>query len=208
MNRRGEFPGIPTTDLLMGLLVAMIFFVTLSLVQQTLSSAKSTHISANALYLVKLEWSGDSDSDLDLYVSDPLNHLVYFQRLADGLMVLTHDCTGAHSNKVTLPDGRIVQSAVNQETVEIRGILEGSYIVNVHLYRLNGSEPVKCVVALYRVTKSEDLKLHEKSLTLTHKGEEITAMRFTLTAAGEVIDINELQKRFTEATEIAGGGAY
>jgi hypothetical protein len=208
MKRRGEFPGIPTTDLLMGLLVAMIFFVTLSLVQQTLSSGKAAHTKANAFYLIKLEWPGESDSDVDVYLGDSLGHLVYFRRLQDGLMCLTRDDTGHHSNKITLPDGREVVSAVNQEVVEIRGLVVGEYCCNVHLYRQDGTEPIKCVVTLYQVTESQDVKLHEKVVTLSRKGEEITAMRFSLMADGTVADINELQKHFTGVEVAAGSAGY
>src|SRR5258708_33331914 len=120
----------------MVLLVVFSVLLNLAILIANVEQSKSqSHVSANALYLVRLDWSGNSDSDLDLYCQDGVGHLSYFRRLNDGAMTLTRDCTGNHSNRVTLPDGRVVQSAINQETIEIRSIIEGEYCCNVHFYR-------------------------------------------------------------------------
>jgi hypothetical protein len=47
-------------------------------------------------------WSGESDDDVDTYVSDPLAHLVFFKRLQDGLMNLDRDDTGSSSNMIAI----------------------------------------------------------------------------------------------------------
>jgi hypothetical protein len=139
-------------------------------------------------------WAGESDDDVDTYVSDPLSHLVFFKRLQDGLMNLDRDDTGSSNNMITLPDGRVVKSAYNAEQVEIRGIIEGEYIVNVHMYRKAAPTPTKVIVTLYKVAEGEDVHIHERVLTLAEQQQEQTAFRFTLTKSGEIADINELPK--------------
>jgi len=194
-KRRGEFPGIATVDTCLNLVFVFAVLFTISILGMGADNAKK-HIQNTALFVIKVEWPGESDDDVDTYVKDPMDHLVYFRRLADGLMVLDHDDTGSSSNKVTLPDGRVVNSAFNEEKVEIRGMIEGEYIVNVHMYRKSKDTPTKVGVTLYKITDGEDVEVHSKVVTLAIKGQEETAFRFSLTRSGDVEDINELPHKF------------
>ena len=196
MKKRGEFPGIATVDVCINLVLVFAVLLKLSLLAINAESAESTQkrLKSNALFLIKVVWAGESDDDVDTYVSDPLSHLVFFKRLQDGLMNLDRDDTGSSSNLITLPDRRVVKSAYNEEQVEIRGIIEGEYIVNVHMYRKATPTPTKVIVTLYKVAEGEDVQIHERVLTLAQQGQEETAFRFTLTRSGEVADINELPK--------------
>ena len=193
MKNRGEFPGIATVDVCINLVLVFAVLLKLSLLAINVQSAESAQkrVKSNALFLIKVVWPGESDDDVDTYVSDPVSHLVFFKRLQDGLMNLDRDDTGSSSNMVTLPVGRVVKSAYNEEQVEIRGIVEGEYIVNVHMYRKASPTPTKVIVTLYKVAEGEDVQIHEKVLTLAEQQEK-TAFRFTLTRSGEVADINEL----------------
>jgi len=193
VKNRGEFPGIATVDVCINLVLVFAVLLKLSLLAINVESAESAQkrVKSNALFLIKVVWPGESDDDVDTYVSDPLAHLVFFKRLQDGLMNLDRDDTGSSSNMITLPDGRAVKSAYNEEQVEIRGLIEGEYIVNVHMYRKASSAPTKVIVTLYKVAEGEDVQIHEKVLTLAEQQEK-TAFRFTLTKSGEVADINEL----------------
>jgi hypothetical protein len=178
------------------LVLVFAVLLKLSLLAINVESAESAQkrLKSSALFLIKVVWAGESDDDVDTYVSDPLSHLVFFKRLQDGLMNLDRDDTGSSSNLITLPDGRVAKSAYNEEQVEIRGIIEGEYIVNVHMYRKATPTPTKVIVTLYKVAEGEDVQIHERVLTLAQQGQEETAFRFTLTRSGEVADINELPK--------------
>jgi hypothetical protein len=193
VKNRGEFPGIATVDVCINLVLVFAVLLKLSLLAINVESAESAQkrLKSNALFLIKVVWPGESDDDVDTYVSDPLSHLVFFKRLQDGLMNLDRDDTGSSSNMISLPDGRVVKSAYNEEQVEIRGIIEGEYIVNVHMYRKATPTPTKVIVTLYKVAEGEDVQIHERVLTLAEQ-QERTAFRFTLTKSGEVADLNEL----------------
>jgi hypothetical protein len=201
MRKRGEFPGIATVDVCINLVLVFAVLLKLSLLAINVESAESMQkrLKSNALFLIKVVWPGESDDDVDTYVSDPLSHLVFFRRLQDGLMNLDRDDTGSSNNLITLPDGRVVKSAYNEEQVEIRGIIEGEYIVNVHMYRKATLTPTKIIVTLYKVAEGEDVQIHERVLTMAMQQQEETAFRFTLTKNGEVADINELPKRFIQS---------
>jgi hypothetical protein len=199
---RGEFPGIPTVDFLLGLVVVFVVLFQLSLVvaNDDAAKAKQEHLKNASLYLIKMSWPGDSDDDVDLYVCDPSHHLVFFKTLQSGLLSLDRDDTGRGSNTVSLPDGRQVISAWNEERVTVRGIIEGEYIVNVHMYRKSCSTPTKVEVSLYKTDSSEDIMVHQKVVTLSAERQEETAFRFTLTKDGNIVDINELPKSFVGHT--------
>lgn len=201
MKSRGEFPGIATVDVCINLVLVFAVLLKLSLLAINVQSAESAQkrVKSDALFLIKVVWPGECEDDVDTYVSDPLAHLVFFKRLQDGLMNLDRDDTGSSNNMITLPDGRVVKSAYNQEQVEIRGIIEGEYIINLHMYRKANPIPTKVVVTLYKVAEGEDIQIHERVLTLAEQRQEETAFRFTLTKGGEVADINELPKSLTRS---------
>ena len=113
-------------------------------------------------------------------------------------MNLDRDDTGSNSNMITLPDGRVAKSAYNEEQVEVRGIVEGEYIVNLQMYRKAVRIPTRVIVTLYKVAEGEDIQVHERVLTLAEQSQEATAFRFTLTKSGEVADINELPRNLSE----------
>jgi hypothetical protein len=92
-------------------------------------------------------------------------------------MNLDRDDTGSSNNMITLPDGRVVKSAYNEEQVEIRGLIEGEYIINLHMYRKASPVPTKVIVTLYKVADGEDAQIHERVLTLAEQRQEETAFR-------------------------------
>src|SRR4029077_15996732 len=118
----------------------------------------------------------------------------FFKTMQSGLLSLDRDDTGRGSNTFSLPDGRKGTSAWNEERVTIRGIVEGEYIVNVHMDRKSSSAPTKVEVSLYKTDSSEDIMVHQKVVTLSAERQEETAFRFTLMKDGNVVDINELPK--------------
>ena len=188
-------------------LVLMLVFLIISRLEIAAINHVSTpetkaSMSTHALYVIKVDWSGQSEDDVDTYVRDPAQHLVFFRRLADGLMVLDHDDTGISSNTIVLPSGEKVVSAFNEESVEIRGIIPGEYVANVHLYSDRDDKPVSVAVELDKVAGGANVKVHDETVVLKQRGDEQTAFRFTLLASGEVVDINRLQTRFvgTKAT--------
>jgi len=192
MKVRNPFPGIAMIDVCLTLVVAFIVISMLSIMNASVQAQKN--IQSDGLYVILVEWPGTSTDDVDTYVQDPARHLVYFRRLQDGLMNLERDDTGANSNEITAPDGTKVRSAINQERVDIRGVLPGEYTVNLHLYRGAGT-PVS--VTLYKMSSITET-IHKADLMLTEEGQEKTAFRFTLTKNGDVTDINTLQKSLTK----------
>lgn len=207
MRSRGEFPGIATVDVCINLVLVFAVLLRLSIVMANAEQQKN-HQTTHAAFLVKINWPSESKDDVDLYVSDPLNQIVYFRQKQIGLMSLDRDDTGREQNMVTLPDGRVVQSQFNEEQVNIRGIIEGEYVVNVHMYRKSDDLPTKVEVALFKSGAGGDMEIHKQMVTLTTEREEETAFRFTLTRDAGVVDVNRLPKHFVDRLQSAGSEQF
>jgi len=207
IRSRGEFPGIATVDVCINLVLVFAVLLRLSIVMANAEQQKNQQ-TTHAAFLVKINWPTESKDDVDLYVSDPLNQIVYFRQKQIGLMSLDRDDTGREQNMVTLPDGRVVQSQFNEEQVSIRGIVEGEYVVNVHMYRKTDALPTNVEVALFKSGAGGDMEIHKQMVTLTTEREEETAFRFTLTRDGGAVDVNRLPKHFVDRLQSAGSERF
>jgi hypothetical protein len=91
-------------------------------------------------------------------------------------------------------DGVEVSNPLNQETVTVRALKAGEYVVNVLHYQSNYSEPLPVSVKVEKLNPVVKLIYYGK-LELTGVGDEQTALRFNVDGSGEVIGTNRLTKR-------------
>lgn len=191
---------LPLADICLNLMLVFAVLLRLSVMAINAESKPSNpSLSTHALYVIQMAWDGQSKDDIDLYVSDPAKHLVFFRRMSDGMMTLERDDTGLESNTVTLPTGEVVSSPYNEEQVDIKGVIPGEYVIACQLYAMRSPEPVTAAITLFRIVNGGAVKVHDESVALKDKGDEVTAFRFTLLSDGTVVDINRLQKKFTGA---------
>ena len=155
-------------------------------------SQEQNNVESKAEFLITITWPEGMDNDVDVYVEDPVGHLVAFMRREDGLMHLDRDDLGQRNDVIQTPFGS-VESNENKEIVTLRGIVPGEYVVNVHMYmeRAN-AEATPVTIQLEKLKPYRMITLKERTLTIT--GDEKTAFRFTLDRSGEVIEVNELPK--------------
>lgn len=176
-------PLVAAVDLLANL---VLVFAVLALT----ASHKPPVAPQNTQFAVVDSWSAGSNADIDLYVRDPQGNICYFASTNVGLMNLEHDDLGtAISGTQTLPNGQKVTVKYNGERIDMRGFVPGEYTVNVQAYDLHGAGATPVTVELW----SADKMLIERKVVLQKQGSERTAFRFTLTASGRVIDVNQVQ---------------
>jgi hypothetical protein len=89
--------------------------------------------------------------------------------------------------------GRTVVNPLNQEVTAIRGMVPGEYTVNIHYYESETNESVPVSVRVAKVNPVYKIAYYGTK-TLSQKGDEKTAVRFTLAPDGEIVGINELPK--------------
>ncbi len=198
--RRHSQVGVAFTDLLFNALLGFVvmFMLAFLLINPI---AKSGAVDPKAEFLITLSWPDGRPEDVDLYVEDPTGALVWFRNREAGLMHLDRDDLGLRNDVVEVA-GRLIVNPINQETVSIRGILPGEYVVNVHLYRAESDQPVPATVKIEKLNPQVQV-VFAGPVTLTVQGDERTAARFSIGADGRVLDVNQLPKRLVPLRRLA-----
>lgn len=179
------------TDLLFNALLGfVVMFVIAFLLINPI--AETGAVDNKAEFLISLTWPDGRREDIDLYVADPDGRLVWFRSREAGLMHLDRDDLGLGNDVIEVAGKKIV-SPVNQEVVSIRGIAPGEYVVNLHLYRDHQGKAVPVKVKVEKLNPKVQL-VYYGDVTLIERGEERTAVRFSVTSTGEVRNVNRLAK--------------
>ena len=179
------------TDLLFNALLgfAFMFVVAFTLISDPTDAGK---IESKAEVLITVRWEDRHPDDVDTLVEDPQGNLVWYHNRDTGLMHLDRDDRGLFQDRVVL-DGIEVSNPINQETVTLRALQAGEYVVNVLHYQSNYSEPLPVTVKVEKLNPTVTL-VHYGKLKLTGVGDEQTAVRFRIGANGEVVGTNQLKK--------------
>ncbi|OED38198.1 hypothetical protein AB833_20715 [Chromatiales bacterium (ex Bugula neritina AB1)] len=182
----------PFTDLLFNILLGFIllFFIAILFLSPTKDSGK---ININAEYVISVTWADNSPDDIDTWVEDPNGNIVWFRNRSSGLVHLDRDDRGMLNDTITV-EGKQIDNPLNQEIAAIRGIVAGEYIVNVHYYDSETRQPVPVTVKVSRINPVYTVAYYGET-KLNTKGEEKTAVRFTLGADGSISNINQLPKQ-------------
>ena len=185
-------------DILFNTLLGFVALFFLAFVQMNPKEEENKkNIEAKAEFIITFTWNSEHDDDVDAYVEDPQGHLVMFKRREDGLMHLDRDDLG-HRNDIIQSGEETIQYAENQEIVTIRGIIEGEYTVNAHMYLKKHPNVTTVKITLEKLRPYK--KIIEREIVLEKLGDEKTAFRFKLNKTGDVLETNELGKKLTPSS--------
>lgn len=127
--------------------------------------------------IVEIQWPYESNTDVDLWVQGPGDVPVGYSNKGGKLFNLLRDDLGSQFDV----------TKINYENSYSRGIVEGEYTINLHLYRhMSGPFPVKVVVVV-SVKKDPDAPTRQiltRTVELVRVGQEITVFRFELDKDG------------------------
>lgn len=129
--------------------------------------------------MVEIRWPDQIDADVDLWVQAPGDVPVGYSNKGGKVFNLLRDDLGTKGDATGL----------NYEVSYSRGIVEGEYTVNVHLYRNNTQLteiPVTTVVSVKGATAHTAKQILTSQVKLEHLGQELTVFRFRLTKSGEL----------------------
>ncbi len=203
MNGESLFTGegddgtfVPFTDILFNALLgfAIMLFIAFALIKP---ENKTGDIDVNAEFLITVTWPDNSPDDIDTYVRDPQDNIVWYNTLDRGLIHLDRDDRGEYLDEVMI-NGKKVVFPLNQETVSIRGIVPGEYTINVYEFLNPSKMTIPVSVKVEKLNPAVKVIYYE-SMNLTHVGDEKTAVRFTLDEDGNVSDLNTIQDSLVEA---------
>ena len=171
---------------------------------------ETKQIDSVAEVIITADWPNGIGNDIDLWILMPHDQAVGYNRKQDREVSLERDDLG-HRESTTV-DGKLVPKHVNHETLFMRGLREGQYVVNVHYYNDNGLNqctegPPQCDPA----TKSSSPRLpiqvpvrvqiirlvptyqlvHSVELLLEREGMELTAFRFFVDENGAISRVSD-----------------
>ncbi len=161
---------IPTLDVLFAMLMLLVM----------LPHAKADNPSdpPPGTLVVEIVWPFAQDADVDLWVAAPGDVPVGYSNKGGLIFNLLRDDLGSYTADI-LP--------VNYEVTYSRGVVDGEYQVNVHLYRNRGATlPIKVVVRVKLNQNNSTRLLHTKNVALETQGQEITVFRWDMRDGQEV----------------------
>ncbi len=176
-------------DLLFNLL---LFFVLLVFIQPEAAKKNDNNTKVKCEFLVTATWSNDSPNDVDLYLQEPSQNIIYFSNRDTGLSNLDRDDLGYLNDTVKLPSGEDIVLHQNKEVITIRGTMPGEYVVNSHMFANRNMEPTSVTVTVEKMNPYG--VVFTKTFELLNNGDEVTVCRFTVDKESQVTDINYLDK--------------
>jgi hypothetical protein len=185
----------PFSDLLFNTLLAFVMLFAIALLAMN-PKAKTGVIDAKAEFIVTVTWPDRDPNDIDTWVQDPAGNLVWFRSREAGMMHLDRDDRGL-ANDTLVINGQQVVNPLNQEVVTLRGFGAGEYTVNVFYYESKNGEPVDVTVSVVKVNPRAEVVFYGVQ-RLARKGDERTAVRFTLDRDGLVTGVNTLARPIVE----------
>jgi hypothetical protein len=185
----------PFSDLLFNTLLAFVMLFAIALIAMN-PKAKTGVIDAKAEFIVTVTWPDSDPNDIDTWVQDPAGNLVWFRAREGGMMHLDRDDRGL-ANDTLVINGQKVVNPLNQEVVTVRGFAPGEYTVNLHYYESKNGQPVQATVSVVKVNPRAEVVFYG-GVDLPRKGDERTAVRFTVDRDGAVAGVNTLPKRLVE----------
>lgn len=193
-NRRSDEID-PFSDLLFNTLLIFVMLFAIAIVAMN-PKAKTGVIDAKAEFIVTVTWPDMNPNDIDTWVQDPGRNLVWFRQREGGMMHLDRDDRGL-ANDTLVVNGQQVVNPLNQEVVTVRGFSPGEYTVNVFYYDSKNGEPVPVNVSVVKVNPRAEVVFYG-TVNVARKGDEVTAVRFTVNQEGKVEAVNTLAKTLVE----------
>ena len=152
-----------------------------------------TDVKFSAYIMIIATWPAEFNVDVDLYVKDPNDEVVFFRNKSNRVMHLDRDDLGRRDDGADSMDGEIPE---NREIVTIRRKIDGEFIVNAHVYRKSSYGPVPVT---FKIIKIRPFKtVHDTVIVLDYTGQEKTACRFTVKENGSITNINQLPVRIAK----------
>lgn len=185
----------PFSDLLFNTLLIFVMLFTVALLAMN-PKAKTGVIDAKAEFIVTVTWPDMNPNDIDTWIEDPGGNRVWFRQREGAMMHLDRDDRGL-SNDAIVVNGQQVVNPLNQEVVTIRGFAPGEYVVNVFYYDSKNGEPVPVNVSVVKVNPRAEVVFYG-TVNLPRKGDEATAVRFSVDRDGRVTGVNTLAKTLVE----------
>jgi hypothetical protein len=170
---------------------ALLVFCVVMFVMISPQQKKDDGIKPKAEYIISVTWPVDLDYDVDVWVRDPDDKVVWYGGKEKDFLNLERDDLGASKMQVTL-SGTVVTASVAEEIVTVRGFKEGEYVINVHLYRAGRSykenDAIKPALVHTKITRMNPsvAVIYETDTVLNTVRQESHVVRFSMAQDGRL----------------------
>lgn len=211
---------IAWVDLVFNIMMSFAFLFVLSFVQIAMVKKDAEKIDPKAEMMIQMSWPDNAVEDMDLWLKMPDGGIVNYTNKNSGLATLERDDRGSYGDETDSPTGR-VHNPINREVIMLRGLVPGTYTANIIFYsdmknypRIvmghvlpdepgTPKPPYNVKVELIKLNPSyKELTTNEVLMSIAN--EEHTAFSFTITATGEVTDINKFERPFAAVPYLQG----
>jgi hypothetical protein len=184
-------------DILFNILIGFVFLFLIAFLLINPITKKNDIISP-AEFLIVLNWPANLDDDVDLWLRGPGGETVGFRSKEVGIFHLERDDLGYANDKV-VHAGNEIAVKKNQETIAIRGIYPGEYLISVMYYATyDRQNPEKTIPVSIDVIKVNPYSIaYTQSKKLTEVGQILNFYSFRIDDQGFVKDI-----RHTDASAV------
>jgi hypothetical protein len=152
--------------------------------------AKNKTVDAKGEFVITINWPDKNTDDVDLWIKHGDGTPIYYGNKENTVIHLDRDDLGISNDTIILADGSTKVIPINREIATIRGISPGEYIINIHMFSKRDKKDTPVDIEVVKVNPFR--MVDKKTITLTTEGQEETVIRFTVDAAGEVENINDL----------------
>ena len=171
--------GVAFRDMITLALAGFVSIVLLVLphLNPKVKAAATADIQAPGNVMVELRWPDDFDTDVDLWVQAPGDRPVGYSNKGGEIFNLLRDDLGRFGDATEM----------NYEVAYSRGLPDGEYAVNVHLYRNPTKRypvPVTAVVSVKESEEKPTRQILTSQVELHREGEELTVFRFAMADQG------------------------
>jgi hypothetical protein len=188
-TQRNYGSGTSFLDLLFNSLLAFVGFFMLSLLLIKQDDQSSPSPTPKIEFMITVTWPPTFNDDVDSWLVDPLDNIIFFNHREEGLMHLDRDDLGVKNDNITLPNGKKYEYRENREVVSIRGIIPGEYIFNLHMFSKREPYATPVTVKLEKMNPFKTVVV--KEVDLVGVGDEKTVFRFKIGNTGEVESLSD-----------------
>ncbi len=180
-------------DILFNILIGFVFLFLIAFLLINPITKKNDIISP-AEFLIVLSWPPELNDDIDLWMKGPGGETVGFRSKEVGIFHLERDDLGSANDTIDYLEKTILVTK-NQETIAIRGIYPGEYLVSVMYYATyDFNNPKKNIPINVEVVKINPYKIiYSENKTLTSIGQTLNFMSFRINKEGQVYAVRETQ---------------
>tara|TARA_B110000285_G_C15104324_1_gene606988 strand:+ start:474 stop:1118 length:645 start_codon:yes stop_codon:yes gene_type:complete len=198
MNRNKFKAGTAFQDMLFLMLsgVTVLWVLSFLLINPI---AKQHDIETPAEYIITMDWAGQSDDDIDMWLRTPNGNIIgFFNKDQDGAN-LERDDLGLVTDCYQLGDGANRTQGcirINREVITLRGLIPGEYQLKFHVYNVSGTvdgNPVEMEIIKinpYKIVFTEEFVYEVKK-------QHISVIRFTIDADGNISELSQVPVEFS-----------